>query len=372
MAHIAIDARKYFDFGIGSYIQNLVTALGELKSPHAFTLFFSPVDAAKVMLPEGWRARESRFKKYSVGEIALFGRVVRSARIELLHEPHYTLPMGLRGKSVVTVHDLIHLKMPEYFSMAQRTYAKLMLGYAVRNAGAVIAVSEKTKQDIVETFNVEQDRIHVVHHGIRSIYQKLDDRGAVEEFRRAFGISKPFVLYVGNVKPHKNIPTLLKAFAKLRTGFNDLELVFAGGSCLADRSLGEQARTLGIAGAIRDVNRLSERDLIRAYNAAEMVVLPSLYEGFGFPALEAMACGTPLIASNAGALAEVVGDAAMMFDPLSPAALTEAMKTVLSSSEQRAILVAKGKINARRFSWTTAAQRTLAIYERVLEQCRAR
>ncbi len=130
MANIAINARKYFDYGIGSYIQNLVSALTLLNTPHSFTLFISSRDMERVELPLGWKRTRCDYHKYSVGEIFSLGKDVRSAGLDLFHEPHYTLPAGLRRRSVVTVHDLIHLKFPQYFSVLQRQYARQMLGHA--------------------------------------------------------------------------------------------------------------------------------------------------------------------------------------------------------------------------------------------------
>jgi glycosyltransferase involved in cell wall biosynthesis len=185
-------------------------------------------------------------------------------------------------------------------------------------------------------------------------------------------LEHPYVLYVGNVKPHKNIPRLLAAFSHVRARHPDLDLVFAGGSCLRDSALLDQSRHLGITEAIRDLLQLSETDLVSAYNGADVVVLPSLYEGFGFPALEAMACGTPAVVSNAGALPEIVGEGAIIIDPTNSEELAQAILDLLEDSEKSSQLIEKGKVRAGDFSWETAGRQTLTIYEKVLERCRAR
>ena len=370
MAHIAIDARKYFDYGIGSYIQNLVPALSQLNTAHSFTLFVSSRDWQEVELPPGWRKVRCDYPKYSVGEIAFLGRDARTAAIDLFHEPHYTLPAGLKGKSVVTVHDLIHLKLPQYFSFVQREYAKAMLGHAVRHAGAIIAVSQRTKADILEAFHVKEEKVSVIHNGVRPAFRKLPDAALVREFRIARGLERPFLLFVGNVKPHKNVPALLEAFALVHTRHPDYELVFAGGDCLGDASLKNLAEKLRISSRIRDLHQLGEPELVRAYNAAEVVVLPSFYEGFGFPALEAMACGTPAIVSGGGALPEIVGDAALVVQPATGESLANAIMNLLNDAKLRSSLIAKGASRAAEFSWKIVGEQTLAIYERVLEQCR--
>ena len=370
MAHIAIDARKYFDYGIGSYIQNLVPALSQLNTAHSFTLFVASRDWQKVELPSGWKKVRCDYGKYSFGEIAFLGRDARAAAVDLFHEPHYTLPAGLRGKSVVTVHDLIHLKLPQYFSFVQREYAKAMLGHAVRHAGAVIAVSQKTKEDILEAFHVKEEKVSVVHNGVRGSFRKLADSESVRQFRVARGLNQPFLLFVGNVKPHKNVPALLEAFALVHSRYRDLDLVFAGGDCLGNASLKELSEKLRISNRIRDLHQLEEPELVRAYNAAEAVILPSLYEGFGFPALEAMACGTPAIVSGGGALPEVVGDAAIVVEPANGESLANAIVSLLGDPKKRSVLIEKGTARAADFSWNKVGEQTLAIYERVLEQCR--
>lgn len=370
MATIAIDARKYFDFGIGTYIQNLASVLSSLKTTHTFTFLAAASDIARIEAPEGWRKEQTDYKKYSIGEIAFLGRKALASGIELFHEPHYTLPTGLKGRSVVTIHDLTHLRMPQYFSIFQRAYAATMIRYAVRNAGAIIAISQNTKDDILNEFGLEEDSVTVVYLGVRSGFRPLEDKSSIERLRTSRGLHKPFVLFVGNVKPHKNIPTLLSAFAQVQTRIRDLDLVFSGGACLEDSGLAEQARKLGITGAIYDLHHVSDSELVAAYNAAEVVVLPSFYEGFGFPPLESMACGTPAIVSTGGALPEVVGNAATIVDPLRPDELAEAIRDILENSERRTVMIARGLKRAAEFTWQKTGEQTLKIYEKVLEQCR--
>jgi glycosyltransferase involved in cell wall biosynthesis len=245
-----------------------------------------------------------------------------------------------------------------------------MLGHAVRHAGAVIAVSQKTKEDILEAFHVKEEKVSVVHNGVRGSFRKLADSESVRQFRVARGLNQPFLLFVGNVKPHKNVPALLEAFALVHSRYRDLDLVFAGGDCLGNASLKELSEKLRISNRIRDLHQLEEPELVRAYNAAEAVILPSLYEGFGFPALEAMACGTPAIVSGGGALPEVVGDAAIVVEPANGESLANAIVSLLGDPKKRSVLIEKGTARAADFSWNKVGEQTLAIYERVLEQCR--
>lgn len=366
MARIGIDARKYFDYGIGTYIQQLVKAFQHLPSSHSFVLFLAPEDMTRVEPQTGTRTVKSRFGKYSVSEFLNYGAYVRKQGVDLFHEPHYTLPLGLRGRSVVTIHDLIHLKFPEYFNPLRRAYAVFMIRQAVTNAGAVIAVSQKTKEDIAERFGVGDDRIHVIYNGISEQFRKIEHSTVLEYFKKSKGLSKLIVLFVGGLGRHKNIPVLLKAFKLANASKSDLELVFAGERLLENKELTILARELGILGAIKDLGRLNGEELVALYNCADVVVLPSLYEGFGFPALEAMACETPVIVSDRGSLPEVAGDGALSFEAERPDSLAEAVKKILYDSQFRGQLVERGKMRAKQFTWHAAAKKTLALYESLL------
>lgn len=366
MANIGIDARKYFDFGHGTYIQNLVTAFNQIPSSHSFSLFVSPEDFNRINFPAGWGKKLAPYGKYSIGEIALLGFYARKTGIDIFHEPHYTLPIGLRGKSVVTIHDLIHLKFPEYFNLSQRLYAKTIIGHAVRNAGIVITISETTKKDILATFKAEEKKIRVVYNGVGKGFCKMEDRQRLNDFREKFGLKNPYILYVGNIKPHKNIPALLRAFKNLRSAGQEIELAFVGELLFAQASMKQMANELGIASAIKDLGKLSHDDLVCSYNAAEVFVLPSFYEGFGATVLEAMTCGTPTIVSNGGSLPEIAGDASVVFELNKEGSLEDALRNVLHDLKLKGELISKGEKNVQRFTLDNFACNTLAVYEAVL------
>jgi glycosyltransferase involved in cell wall biosynthesis len=365
MPTIALDGRKYFDFGIGVYIQNLVSEFSSLNPAHQFVLYVSREDRRKVTLPDPWEVRETSHGKYSVGEFVSFGREVRKAGVDLFHEPHFTLPLGLRGRSVVTVHDLIHLKVPQYFSYAQRAYVRFMVRQALRNAGAIIADSGNTKNDLIELFGVAEERVTAIHCGVRPLFRPLKLE-AVRRFREERKLTHPYLLFVGNVKPHKNVPTLLRAFSLLHTRFPDLRLVFTGGKCLADRELARLAEDLGILDRITDLGHVEENALLATYSGAEALVLPSFYEGFGLPVLEAMACGVPTVVSTGGSLPEVAGDASLICDPNKPGIFAGAIEKILTDSALRSKLIQLGKQRSSQFSWQETARQTLKVYERVL------
>lgn len=365
MAVIAIDGRKYFDFGIGTYIQQLVKSLSSLKSPHRFILYASPEDVPKISLPHGWTIAEARYRKYSLGEIGFFGyRAIRDG-VDVFHEPHYTLPMGIRDRSIVTIHDIIHLRFPELFSRFQRTYSYVMIRHSLRNSRFIITDSEFTKRDILASFRLHEDKIRVIPLGVGDQYRQLNKGQWFDEFKKRFGLQRPFILYVGNVKPHKGIGTLLNACKQLLIS-QDFDLGMVGGSIAQDPTLARLVRELGISNHIKELGRLSDEDMVKAYNTAEVLVMPSLYEGFGLPALEAMACGTPVVVSNAASLPEVVGDGAAVFHAGNSPELADVMWRVLRESTFRKDLIRKGKKRAKKFVWSETAAETMALYEKVL------
>lgn len=371
MPTIALDGRKYFDFGIGVYIQNLVSEFSSLRPSHRFVLYVSAEDRQKITVPDHWDVRETRYGKYSIGEFISFGQAVRKDGVDLFHEPHFTLPLGLQGRSVVTVHDLIHLKVPQYFSSVQRAYVRFMVRQALRNAGAIIADSENTKNDLVELFGISEDRVAAIHCGVRPFFRPLDHQ-SVRRFRDERGLKSPYLLFAGNIKPHKNVPTLLRAFSLLHARFPELRLVFTGGECFADAELARLARDLRIAEKITDLGRVGEGELLTAYNGAEALVLPSYYEGFGLPVLEAMSCGVPTVVSTGGSLPEVAGDASIICDPNKAEAFAEAVEAILTDSTLRSKLVDLGKQRSSQFSWRETARQTMIVYERVLSAWPAR
>jgi glycosyltransferase involved in cell wall biosynthesis len=268
----------------------------------------------------------------------------------------------------VTIHDLIHLKFPEYFSPVARTYAWFMMRYAVNNSGAVIAVSEKTKEDILERFDVEQEKIHVIHNGISQHFRRLEPSEALQKFRTRYSLDRPFVLYVGGLGRHKNIPVLLRAFRIVREKEKGIQLVFAGRRFVEAHELVREAWRLGIENSIRDFGMLQDDELVLLYNLASVVVLPSLYEGFGFPALEAMACGTPVIVSDRGSLPEIVGDAAIVVEADRAESFATALERVLVDSDLRNKLRERGLRRAGGFTWEEAARKTAQVYDTLLKR----
>jgi len=357
VTRIAIDARKIEDFGIGAYLRGLVGELVRLGGEFEWVLLGDPASAARI--PEAgtrveWRPLRSR--GYSIGELFALAPAVRAARADLLHIPHYVVPCSIPCPVVTTVHDLIHLRFPEFRSRLERFYAGRMVPRALDRAAATIAVSETTAQELRERYPTRSDRLVTVPNGVDERYFETADPERDRATLAARGLTRGYLLFVGNPKPHKNLPRLLEAYRQVRARLGDdaPSLVLAGG-----------AAETGEAG-VRTIGRVTEVELPALYRGASIVVVPSLWEGFGLPAAEAMACGVAVAASNRGALPEVTGEAAEPFDPRRPEEIAGSILRLLGNPDRRRDLARRGRERARRFSWSNAARATLEVYRSVL------
>ena len=360
---VGIDVRKYSDFGIGTYIRNLLTYF-TTRSDIALQLIASPDQETSLSGNLNMPVHTNRSRKYSLRELVSVGKQANRLGVDVFHAPHYTLPYGLRPRSVVTIHDLIHLRFPEYFSVAQRTYARLLISHACNAADAVIVDAEFTKADLLSSFNIPSEKIHVIPLGVASLFVPAESAIELKSDLASMGVTGPYILYSGGLKPHKNVATLLRAFSQLRTR-GSARLVISGENFWDQTELATLARDLGITESILNVPADQQR-LLRLYQGATAVVVPSRYEGFGLPILEAMACGTPVIGARAASIPEVMGEGGLMFDPLRPEELTDRMEMMFDDGGLRLAQRAYGLQNAARFSWELCGARTMEVYRAVV------
>ena len=365
MPLIGIDARKYFDFGIGTYIQHLVAEIGKNPGRFDLALYVPPSDTVPVPAGSTWKIVPVPFRKYSLSELFLFTSRIHRDRIELFHEPHYTLPFHLPVPAISTVHDLIHLELSGYFTPLQREYARIVLRHTVAAADGVIVLTEFMKGELLRRYPDAEGKIHVIPLAADEGFKPRSEQELVPSFTKRFKLAKPFILYAGSLKPHKNIPVLLKAFARFSMR-REVDLVFTGERIAENPGLTTIIQNLNLGREIRDLGKLSQEDVRAAFAAAECVVLPSEYEGFGLPLVEAMACGTPVIISDAPALVEVAGGAALVFERRVAESLTVLIERLFADASLRAEYGAKGVARALQFSWKETARRTMALYERIL------
>jgi glycosyltransferase involved in cell wall biosynthesis len=368
---IAIDARKLHDFGIGTYIRNLVQALSTLDPATEYVLFARPGDLQELAATgANVRGVAETARPYSLGEQLRLPLAVRRARVDLFHAPHYVLPPLVPGRAVVTIHDCIHLRFPQYLpSRAAWLYAHMMIRVAARRATRILTVSEASKRDILHYTGVRDEKVVVVHNGIDARFTTAPDEEALDRVRLRFDLSHPFVLYVGNVKPHKNLERLIDAFALARVGApDDLKLVVIGDEISKYPGLRQSVHRHRLDKHVRFFGFQPAATLVAFYRLARAFVFPSLYEGFGLPPLEAMANQTPVVTSNVSSLPEVVGDAALLVDPYDSQSIAEGIRRAVTDEPLRRELIARGQRRVQAFSWQEAATRTLQVYRDAVGQ----
>ena len=369
MPAIAIDARKIHDFGIGTYVRNLVRAISRLDGENRYLLLVGPQGAeALADLPPNFQLVLERSRVYSVRELfALSWRLWR-LRLDLYHATHYVLPVVLPCKAVVTIHDIIHLLYPEFLpSRLAFYYAQRMIRSSLERSSRVIAVSQTTRSDLLRLFEVDGRKIEVVYNGVDPAFHRRLEPGELAQWQERLGLRQPYLLFVGNPKPHKNLDNVIQAFARARS-IHDFEgeLVCVGGQPEADLRTRQRAETLGVTGHVRLLGKVPDEALPAIYQGATLFLYPTLYEGFGLPVVEAMASGIPVITSNTSALREIGEGSAQLVNPLDVEALARAIAHSMADPEHRASLVELGRRRAREFTWDRAARRTLAIYKGVI------
>jgi glycosyltransferase involved in cell wall biosynthesis len=362
---IAIDARKLHDFGIGTYIRNLLKYLALLDQETEFVPLCRPQDAEAIQaLGPNFRPLPVSSKPYSVGEQFTLPAKLLAEHVSLFHEPHYVLPPLVPCRAVVTIHDCIHLMFPQYLpNRMAYAYARGSLWAAARRAERILTVSETSKADILRYCDVPADRIIVIYNAMDDRFATPPGDEAVQRVRERYQLDGPFALYVGNIKPHKNLERLIDAFDLVRRGgFERLELLIIGDQISKYPRLRRAVDKHKLHKHVRFLGFVPDDTLAALYRLATVFVFPSLYEGFGLPPLEAMASGTPVVTSNRSSLPEVVGDAAVLVDPYSAVSIAEGIQRVLSDASLRRTLSEKGLARARQFSWESSVQRIHDVY----------
>ncbi len=297
----------------------------------------------------------------------------------LFFTPDYALPRGGRVPAALTVHDLSFLLLPECADASLRRYLARVVPLSIRRAAVVVAVSETTATALATVLGVQRTRIAVVPNGVDARFKPSralasDDMPLVDSLRRQFGLAPGYLLHVGTLEPRKNLARLLQAYALLRERWRSADrtspghvpyLVLAGREGWLYEPIFREVARLGLSQAVRFLTRVPDAALVTLYQGASAFAFPSLYEGFGIPPLEAMACGVPVAASTGGALPEVLGDAALAFDPLDVEAMSEALERVLFDQDLRARLVARGQARASCYTWQASARAALELFDRM-------
>ena len=394
---IGIDARFYGPIGkgLGRYTQevvdNIIKITGadspSLKDGHDFSyvIFLSPKNfdefisdqpnVKKVKLPCAW---------YSWSEQLIMPFYLWRERLDLIHFPHFNVPIMTPGKFVITVHDLILTHFPTVRATTRRPWLyyfknfayRLVIFIACRRARRIITVSEFTKTDIIDKFSIAPEKITVIYEGVANLAKgrdslfvaKLDNQETLAQYN----IPRNFLLYVGNAYPHKNLETLLRVFSKLHAEYPELRLVLVGKEDYFYERVQAAASALNlwqkgnINSPIIFPGYVPDAQLEIFYAEARAYIFPSLYEGFGLPPLEAMAKGCPVISSNRASLPEVLGQAALYFNPEDEAEMREKIRQVLNDHDLRDDLTRRGLEQAKKYNWWECANKTLAVYRQAI------
>lgn len=356
--------------GIGRYTRSLVRALARLDTTSPYTLFI-PRDAQYVddlrAFPQNFRSATAPLNERYM--VALWQRAHIPLPIELFtgasdifYSPDFVLPPTRARKKILTVHDLSFKRMPETAVPKLSWYLEGAVPRAVARADLILADSDATRQDLIELFHTPPDRVQTLYSGCDPMFHPITDKGELDRVRAAYHLEKPFLLNVGTVEPRKNLVRLIQAFSQLPHR-QDLELLIAGGRGWMYDEIYAAPEKFGVKGQVRFLGFTPDADLPALYSLAEMVVYPSLYEGFGLPVLEAMACGAAVVTSNNSSLPEVAGDAALLIDPHDTQALTWAISRFLDDHQWRSIMQHKALARAKKFSWDKSARQLQAAFQ---------
>jgi glycosyltransferase involved in cell wall biosynthesis len=372
-AHLLSLEKSYRGAGTTWYIYNLLCHLPAADPELRYIAYlheprFSPRQGMQVRRPH-WSTTAPLGRIAWEQAVAPF--VLRRDRIDVLHAMAFVAPLLSPCPTVITVLDLSFLLYPDAFRTFKRSYLRLMTRLSARRARQVIAISESTRRDVISRLGVPAERVQTVYCGVDPRFEPLPTT-EVATFRRQEGLPERFVLFLGTIEPRKNVSRLVEAFAQLLATdpetTSDLYLVIAGGKGWFSEPVFAQVEKLGLGDRVIFPGYVPEEDKALWYNAAMCFCYPSLYEGFGLPPLEAMACGVPVVTSNASSLPEVVGDAGLTVPPEDTAALCEALRRLTVNPALRAELAQRGRARTRRFSWAEAARQTVGVYRLALKE----
>lgn len=378
MVTIGIDYTAAYEqgAGIGRYVRELIRALAAEDAQTPYRLFVAGASGRDLPPLPGlnfsWRATRITplwFARLWHRLQAPLPVETFVGRVQLYHATDFTLPPTLPGcRTLLTVHDLSFVRAPETATPVLKAYLDRVVPRSVRRADHVLADSQATKDDLIEFYGTPPEKISVLLSGVNAEFQPVRDPAALKAVRQRYNIPEaPYILSIGTVQPRKNYARLVAALAALGPECQDVQLVIAGGRGWLDSPIYQAVADLGMAERVHFIGFARDADLPALYSAAACLAYPSLYEGFGFPVLEAMACGTPVVTSNVSSIPEVAGEAALLVDPYDVEALAGALRRLLSDEALRADLVARGFGQASRFTWARAAADLRVVYERILE-----
>lgn len=365
----------YRHAGLGRYAQELLSALVISDHANKYTALFnssrgdlnpaSPLDR----LPTQRVPLDAKPWRMSVLLMQIFNAGMDRwlPRCNIFHATDHLLPRLKSAQTVFTLHDVIFKFFPEYHLPLNRWFLTNAMPYFLRRADAIIAVSECTKRDAIRFYDIAPEKITVIYEGVNPSLRRVDDPNRLAEIRACYAKNQPYLLFVSTIEPRKNISALVDALKILRARGLAQRLLIVGRKGWLYQPTFDHVSQTGMSDVVDFLDFIPDTDLSALLSACDAFVFPSLYEGFGLPPLEAMACGAPVICSNTSSLPEVVGDAALLVNPRDVGEIANAIERVITDSALRDELRAKGITQAAKFSWERAARETLAVYQRVAE-----
>jgi len=372
---VAIDIRRMTEFGVGTYIRNVVRTLARLDRDNKYFLIGSPAKVAECgPLPSNFHAVALGGGDDTLKGNLDFRAIVRRLGCDVVHIPHlFWIPRGLSCPYVLTVHDLLeHMYGSRNASSLRRSLHFHLTRRVLRKAARVIAVSQFTRNEIEKLLNIADERIEVVYNAIDERFLRGHATEADRELiAQRYLVNYPFILYAGAIRPHKNVVRIIEAFSALKSElqkeqqFPDLKLIIIGDDLSSHPRLRRTVVRSGVQNDVRFLGFVPIEVLRIFYDVAKIFVFPSLYEGFGLPPLEAMAHGTPVVTSNTSSLPEVAGNAALLVNPENVFEIQRGLQRALLDPVLRAQMKQRGYEQAQRFSWTTSVSRILEIYREV-------
>jgi glycosyltransferase involved in cell wall biosynthesis len=353
--------------GVGYYTEHLLQHLArevESSGDELIVISNQPIDTAQP-LPRHVRVYEHRrFPVRIVWMQLLAARVLEDIKADVAHFTNGMLPLGTGAARVVTIHDMSLTLFPRCHPLRRLVINRPLLGVAARVADEVVTVSHSARRDLLRLHGIPADRVSVAYEAAGPGFAPITDRGQLARIRARYALPERFLLYVGAIEPRKNLPRLMEAFAEAKQAGVTHDLVCVGPYGWSSRDLYEHIDRLDLRRAVHFTGYVPVDDLPVIYNLADFFVFPSLYEGFGLPVVEAMACGTPVITASSSSLEEIAADAAEMVDPNETAQLTAAIVRLALNRERRAELSGRGLMRAAEFSWARTAREMLGLYAR--------